>query len=207
MNFDDIRQSRWLLPAVAGAVVLVLALVIGMLSRSGEDTATFAARSVPGDLTLTLDGATVDANGETAVKTGAHTVVARRNGFAEQTHTFTIAKDQTYTLTIYLDPSGPEGRQWYDDHPDEELAREAAKGKEFRDTGKKIAAKYPILAELPFLGPGFKIDYGQSKLHPDDPTSVALYIKVIYPSGRKFALDWLKSKGVDPATMEIIWTS
>lgn len=207
MDIDDIRQSRWLLPAMAAAVVLVLVVVIAVISRSGEETARVVVHSVPDDLTLTVDGATANANGDTIVKTGKHTLLARRSGFEDKTQTFTIRKGQTYTVTIYLDPSGPEGREWYDEHPDQDLEREAAKGKEFSDTSKKLAAKYPILAELPFLGPGFKVDYGQSKVHPNDPLTIALYVKVIYPAGRDFALKWLKSKGVDTTTQEIIWTS
>ncbi|HYU86379.1 MAG TPA: S-layer protein, partial [Kribbellaceae bacterium] len=105
------------------------------------------------------------------------------------------------------DDNGPEGREWYDKHPNEELEKEAEKGKEFEENGKKLKAKYTILEKLPFLGPGFEINYGQSRQHPDDPLTIALYIKVIYPAGKQIAIDWLKSNGVEPGTIEIIWTS
>jgi hypothetical protein len=206
MELEDIKQSRWLLPVMAGALLLVVVLLVTLFT-GGEGTARILTRSVPDDLVLTMDGKQIDANGETVIKPGSHTLVAKRSGFADETQTFTIEKDQTYNVTFFLDDNGPEGREWYDRHPNEELEKEAEKGKEFEENGKKLKAKYPILEKLPFLGPGFEINYGQSRQHPDDPLTIALYIKVIYPAGKQIAIDWLKSNGVEPGTIEIIWTS
>lgn len=207
MNLDDIRGSRWFLPAAAAAVLLVLVVLIAAISASGEDTGRLVATSVPDDLTLTLDGAKIAANGETVVKTGSHTLVASRPHFADRTQKFSIGKDQTYSISFYLDPTDAEGRGWYDDHPDQDLEREAVKGKEFEDTSKKIAAKYPVIGELPFIGKGFKVDYGKSEKHPNDPLVLAFYVKLLWPEAKKDALAWLKSEGLDPATTEIIWSA
>jgi hypothetical protein len=63
------------------------------------------------------------------------------------------------------------------------------------------------MQELPYIGPGFKVDYGTSKAHPDDPEQLAFYIKLTDSEGKKKALEWLNGHGYNPAELELIFTT
>lgn len=204
---DDDGRNRLLIPGIAAVTILAVVAVVVLLVSRGGDSATLSVRSVPGDLTLTLDGREVAATGETTITPGEHTLLARRSGFGDETRKFAIGKDQTYTLTMYLYANSDEGRDWYGDHPDDEAEAEAEKGRKFHEDGERRTRNNPILSQLPFIGAGFRIDYGRSQKHPDDNQAVALYIKLRYPAGREKALSWLRSNGVNTTTQEIIWTT
>ena len=191
---------------VLGGTVVVIALILlgGYLVFRGGSEHTVTVRSIPNDLTLSVDGRQVPANGEIKLKDGEHTFTGERHGFETYSQTVEIRQDSSYKM--YLFSNSAEGREWEKNHPSEQLETEAESGRRFDELGKRLQAKYPILQELPHLGAGFTIDQGSSQAHPGDPEYLAFYVKVYGPDGRKNALIWLKGHGYDPETLELIYT-
>ncbi len=203
---DDERKPTWLFGAVAAAFVLIVAVIMVVLTRGGGN-ATLDAVSVPGDLRLTLDGKAVSQNGQTAIKSGDHTLVASRPGFAEQSRTFKVSKGETARFAFYLAANSDEGRQWYRDHPDAAQEKEGEGSRRYDEQSEKNTARYPMVKKLPYIGRSFRIDYGVSKAHPRDASAVGIYVKVFAPSGREKALEWMRDNKFDPADYEIIYVT
>lgn len=199
------NRRMWL---VGGVTVAVLMVILGgyLLFRGGPES-KLTVRSIPGDLNLSLDGRQIGANGEVKVKEGQHTLTAERDGFQSYSQTVTAADGEPLTVKMYLYPNGPRGRQWVKDNPDKALEAEGEAGRQYDEMADRIAARYPIIHELPYIGPGFKATYGQSKADPKNPEQIAVYIKLLTPSGKAKALEWMKGHGYDPARYELIYTT
>ncbi|NIK55701.1 S-layer protein [Kribbella shirazensis] len=196
-------------PFTIGVVVLaVVLIVIGgvVLFRGGGSETTLTVKSIPNDLTLTLDGHEIPANGEVKIKAGQHTLVGSRRGFESYTKTFTSGSDPL-SYKMYLYANSAEGREWSKNNPEQEQELEAEAGRNFSETQARLKIKYPILSQLPYIGPGFKATYTKSKTDPKNPVAISIVIEVFGTDGKKEALRWIKGYGWDPATLDIIWTT
>lgn len=200
-----IEESRrlWLLSGVA--VVVALVLLGGFLMFRGGPQSKVTVRSVPNDLTLTLDGRQIAASGEVMVKEGTHTLVGEREGFESHTQTIEVANGDPLEVKMYLYSNSALGRDWEKKHQDQTLEAEGDAGRRYDEMNRRITAKYPILRELPYIGPGFKVDYGTSKAEPNNPEKIALYVKLSFPTAKKDFLEWMSGHGYDLATHEVIY--
>jgi hypothetical protein len=198
-------ENRRLVVLSGTVVVVALILLGGYLVFRGDPEHTLTVKSIPNDLTLTLDGKQIPANGDVKVTEGKHTLIGERNGF--ETYTEEVEVQQDSSVKMFLFSNSAEGRSWEQKHPNESLEAEAESGRRFDELNRRLRAKYPLLQELPVIGRGFTIDQGVSKAHPGDPEVLAFYIKVVYPAGRKNARDWLTGHGYNPASLELIYTN
>jgi PEGA domain len=199
------ERPNWIVGAIAAVLVLGVVGVVVMVTRGGE--ATLVVSSVPDDLRLTLDGKVIAQNGETTIREGKHTLTASRSGFEAKAETFSVREGETARFAFYLSANGPEGRQWYREHPDAEREKEGEGSRRFDETSRENTENYPMVRQLPYIGPSFRIDYGVSKAHPRDASKVGIYVKEFSPGGRVKALDWMRQNGYDPAHYEIIYVT
>jgi hypothetical protein len=191
---------------IGGAVVAVLVVLLGAYLVFGPGPKSdVTINAVPGDLTLKIDGKAVSFDDPVEVREGVHDLTAERSGFSPETRKFMVSKGDPLTIDLFLDANSPEGRKWFQDHPDAALEREAEAGREYEENARKKTARYPIVKKLPKIAKDFRLDYGISQAHPDDPTAVAFYIRTFTPLGRQRASEWLRSEGLDPATLELIY--
>ncbi|TWD80365.1 PEGA domain-containing protein [Kribbella amoyensis] len=197
----DENPRLWMLSGVV--VVILVVLVGGYLVFRGGGEHTVRVRSIPNDLTLTVDGVKVDPNGDLKLKSGEHTLVGERDGF--ETHTQTVNVRGDVAVKMFLFSNGPAGREWEKNHPDQVLETEAEGGRKFDEQNKRIQRKYPILQELPYVGPGFTVNYGASRKSKDDPETLAFIIKLSDSEGRKKSQEWLVGHGYDPSKLEIVY--
>jgi hypothetical protein len=189
---------------VGGAVVLiVLVLIGGFLLFRGEPEHNVKVRSVPNDLTLTLDGTPIAANGEVKIKEGTHTLVGERSGFKSHTQTLEVRDDTS--VRVYLFANSAAGRAWEKEHPDQVLEAEGEAGRRYEELSRRLEAKYPLLTQLPYVGPGFDVSYGVSKEKPDDPEVIAFYVKISDSEGKTKFLQWIQGLGLDIATLEVVY--
>jgi hypothetical protein len=86
------------------------------------------------------------------------------------------------------------------------LETEAEAARRYRELDGRLRKKYPILAELPYVGPGFTINQGISKAYPGDPERLAFYLRITDPDGKKNAWEYLAGHGFDPAGLELVYT-
>jgi len=192
-------ENRRLFVLIGAIVVILLG---GFLVVRGGSGHTLTIKSIPNDLTLTLDGRSVPANGDVRVKAGRHTLTGDRRGFATYTQTVDVRADATYKMYLFSDDA--EGRAWETAHPADELETESEVGRRFDELDRRLEAKYPLLQELPVVGRGFTIDQGVSRKHPGD---LAFYVKLAYPEGRKNSRDWLAGHGYDPDRLELVYSA
>lgn len=190
---------------LSGTVIVVALIVLGgYLAFRGNPEHTLTVKSIPNDLTLTLDGKQIPANGEIKVKEGEHTLTGERRGFQSYTQTVQVKQDSSYKMFLFSNSA--EGRAWEQSHPEEQLEAEGEAGRRFDELNRRLEAKYPILQELPYIGPGFTVNQGVSQAHPGDPEYLAFYIKITDSEGKKKALEWLTGHGYNPESLELIYT-
>jgi hypothetical protein len=192
---------------IGGIVLVVVLIVIGGVALLGRPSeTTLSVKSIPNDLTLTLDGHEIPANGDVKIKEGTHTLVGKRRGFADHTETF-VAGSENLTYKMYLYANSDEGRQWAASNPEQQAELEAEAGRRFDKVQDRLKQKYPILGQLPYIGPGFQATYTRSKSDPDNSEAISVVIEVYSARGKDEALKWIKGYGWDPETLDIIWTT
>ena len=199
------ESNRGLMIGVAAlTVVLILIGGIVLFRGSGGSETTLSVTSIPNDLTLTLDGHEIPANGEVKIKEGTHTLVGARRGFQSYTETFTSGSDPV-SYKMYLYANSAEGREWTKNNPEQEAELEEQASRRYDEIQRRLKIKYPILAQLPYIGPGFQATYTRSKSDPKNPEAISIVIEVWTPEGKTKALQWIKGYGWDPSTLDIIW--
>jgi len=194
------KQQKLLL--VVAAVIVLLGIFYLLRPRSTPDLNLVL---VPSAAHAKLDGKNWISDGKAYVTPGHHTLTVSFNGFATQTTSFDIVKDKLKTVTVALGVSSDEGRDWLIAHPDEAKKLEQLTGSAFSNSTQQRVTKLPLIKELPYIERYFRIDYGKSKLHPDDDNAVAIYITTYGQPGVQQALDWIRSQGYNPNTLEIIY--
>ncbi|WBQ05715.1 PEGA domain-containing protein [Kribbella sp. CA-293567] len=194
---------------VIGAVSLLMVVVLvgGFLIWRHDPKAELTVKSIPNDLTLTLDGQPIAANGKVDVRPGTHTLVGTREGFQTYSQTFTVRGKDPVSATVYLYANGPVGVEWGRNNPEQELETEAEAGRRYDEIQRRLAAKYPVLQQLPYIGPDFKATYEASKSDPTNPEAISLKISVFGPDGKKEALEWITGNGWNPASLDIIYAT
>lgn len=190
------------LGVLSGTVVVLVVLGVYLAFR-GSPEHNVLVRSVPNDLTLTLDGKPVAANGTLKVKQGKHTLTGERRGFESYTQTFDARGDMQ--LKMYLFSNSEAGRQWEKGHPEQVLEAEEEANRKYQERTDRLTQNYSILQELPYVGPGFTVNYGASEADPTNPEKLAIYIKITFADGKKASIDWLIGHGYDPSKLELIY--
>jgi hypothetical protein len=197
------NRRPFMIGVVALAVVLIVIGGVVLFRGSGSQT-TLTVTSIPNDLTLTLDGHQIPANGEVKIKEGKHTLVGSRRGFQSYTETFTSGSD-ALTYKMYLYANSAEGREWSKNNPEQQRELEAEAGRKYDQIQQRLKVKYPILAQLPYIGPGFQATYTKSKSDPNNPEAISIVIETWTPEAKTKALQWINGYGWNPDTLDIIW--
>lgn len=194
---------------VMGAVALLVIVVLigGFLIWRHDPKAELTVKSIPNDLTLTLDGAPIAASGTIDVRPGTYQLQAKRDGFQSYEQTLTVRGTDPVSVEVYLYANGPVGVEWGKNNPEQQREAEAAAGRRYDEIQARLAAKYPILAELPYIGPDFKATYQNSKSDPTNPEAISVKILIYGPSGKQEALQWITGNGWDPNSLDLIYTT
>lgn len=193
---------------VAAALIVILIGFVFYLGLQAKDkTATIEIQSaVPTDPTVAIDGQKVSSNSKNSVKPGQHTVVAKRNGFADSSQQVSVNSGETKTVRLLMDPNSDVGYQWLRDHPDAAVEWEGKVGQQFDQNSAKTTDKNPLTSYLPEVHATWRIDYGKSQAYPNDPSAVAIIIT--YGGAdidKENAIQWIKDQGFDPNNYEIIF--
>lgn len=189
------------------AVVIALVVIGGFLLFRGDPESKLSVDAVPNDLTLSVDGHPVATTGDIKLKAGEHTLTGERKGFQTYSQTVTARGGDPIDVKMYLYANSAEGREWAEKHPAETSKAEEEAGRRFDEINERLREKYPIIASLPYLGPGFEANYGASKSDPKNPEAISIVISTYTPDGKTKALQWIQGNGWDPATLDIIYTT
>jgi hypothetical protein len=139
------------------------------------------------------------------VRPGNAHVVVTKSGFASQTKSVTAQQGKIVSVSIALISNSATTANWYATHPEDQKELEIITGRSYNSGAEQSVQKTPLIASLPHIDNFYRVDYGQSQAHPDDPNATAIYITYYSQDGKQQALDWIKFKGFDPASLEIIY--
>jgi len=191
--------------AITALVTVIVIIGFALNSTRQKKDATIDIQVVPSGSTVTLDGKGVS-SGNLRIASGEHTLAASKDGFESQTKKFSIKSDENKFEGLALVSNSASTRNWYIDHPEEQRLVESIGSRSFDQSSSEITTRYPIIKELPFIDQFYRVDYGKSKLHSNDPSAIALYVTFYSKEGKTQALKWLDFKGYTPASIEIIYT-
>ncbi|HEX6462243.1 MAG TPA: PEGA domain-containing protein [Candidatus Saccharimonadales bacterium] len=187
---------------VGAALLAVISWQLYQTSKMGTLTLTVT----PKDAIVRIDGRQVATWESTRLTPGSHKLEISRDDFVTQAFTVEVAGGKTTTKEITLQANSDKAAaDWQSQHQAESLRGEAEAGKAITEGGAKVTADNPILNRLPYATSTFRIDFGVSEKHPNDPNAVALYITADGEAGKSHALAWMRSQGYDPSSLEIIY--
>ena len=204
----ELKAKRKRVFTILGLVIVAALMVWGIVShqRNAQLTAGVTIQVTPEDSIVTLNGKKVPTNNiePVKVKPGTYKAVASRKGFADYTQTLTLKKGQTTYFGAMLISNDSSTANWYANHPADQKQVETISGKLFNQSAQNELAQTPLIQYLPFIDLQYRIDYGVSVAHPNDPNAVGIYITYYSPQGLDQALAWIKFKGYDPSKLELI---
>ena len=194
------QQKKLVIFVLSGIFgILVIASIALAIFQSQQGKVTYT--SLPGDITLRLDGKDIPTNGTMFVAQGKHEFIATRRAFDEKKIPFEIAKGETKNFDIYIFPNGDAGLDWVEQNPGEASALDGIVSNEYNNRATSVRDNNPILEILPIIDGSFRIDQGLSKTGKD----FALYVQFGNEESKNAALATLRYFGYDPENFEIIY--
>jgi hypothetical protein len=202
LNFypSPAQAKRWLIIGLTVAAILVLLLAF----RQSTQGTLILVVAPQGSHIATSTGHQLK-DGSNTLSNGHYTIKISRAHFVSQTFTVNIKGRQTTTSRYALAVADAIGLQYYHDHPDQQALADGITGHKLEDQATQTAANYPILNVLPVSMRGWRIDYGQSKVHPTDGSKFALYITSADDSQKAQAQGWMKSNGYTLSDYEVVY--
>ena len=201
----QLRKTIYIIVGLVALGLVVIVFILGLQSR--DKTASIEIQSaVPNDAKVTIDGGGVGSNSKNGVTPGKHTVVAKRDGFEDKTQEVEVKQGETKIIRLLMTPNSQVGYEWMRAHPDLAVEYEAMVGQQFGVQSQKTVDANPLIQNLPEIHPTWRVDYGKSVAYPNDPNKVAIIITYGGTEiDKQNALDWIKSLGYNPASLEIIF--
>lgn len=193
-------KSSWLIVA---AVALFIALGVLYLF-SPKNSANVNVVASPSAAKIIIDSTKELPVGKVYVPAGRHRLVASFYGFTAKTIDFSATQTLS-EIDVVLEPNSQAGYDWLNNHPEDVNVRQRVGGIKYDKSAQNQLKQAPIIGDLPYFERYFRVDYGASKAHPDDGKATALYITYYANIGKQQALDWIKQKGYDPSSFEIIY--
>jgi len=199
-----IRQVKLLL--IFLVLIICVAGISALLFLDNSNTSGNAKLDIlvaPSGSQLKLDGKNIK-SGIRSVAAGEHTVSVSKGGFAGQEEKIEAIKDQSVFVGIILKSNSPQTANWYKSN-DINLVQ-SINNQLYDQSSKKVVKSNPLATKLPYIGPGlnYRIDYGAST-SGSKTNQVGIYIRYRTDQDKQAALDWIKSQGVDPSSLDIVY--
>lgn len=182
------------------SIALVVTAVIWTRLYSSKITIQIS----PADSVVTINGKR-RAQGTINVRPGTYSVVGSRQGFESQSKSVSVVKAEIKYVGLLLVSNSPATANWYIDHPSDAKILEGISSNNYDLFSTEQTKKYPLIKSLPFIDQLYRVDYGRSQASPNNLTAVGFYVKYYSELGKQQALEWLKFKGYEPESLEIIY--
>lgn len=182
------------------SLLVVILLCINLIPKIGKTKVSINVS--PSDSMISINNKP-SSRGVKYLKPGKYTFTAKRDGFSDDTIALEL---QNISQEIQLIPS-PITQAAFDflkNNPKIQIEREALGAQRSEQTGQKITNTNPLISKLPYTdidGP-FTIAYA---LTPSSDGTVDIIISDSSPEGRENAIKWIKSQGVDPSDLNLIF--
>jgi hypothetical protein len=187
------------------AALIVVAVLVVFLAVQQATQGTLSLVIEPADSTIMTSSGKHLKNGSNTLSGGKYTIIVSRDHFVKKSFTVQVASGKTVTSKYALTVADAAGLQYYIDNPDQKLIADGITGQKLSAQAEAAAIRYPIIQKLPEDGLTWRLDYGKSKLYPNDTTKVALYLTSQDETAKAAALQWMNSQGYPPNKYEIIY--
>ncbi|HUC86812.1 MAG TPA: PEGA domain-containing protein [Candidatus Saccharimonadales bacterium] len=198
-------STRWSFPIFLLLVVGISFLVV--IKAGQTSTNTFLQIQVaPSGASVAIDSHD-SGSGKQEINPGQHSVTVRKHGFATQTRAVTVNPGQTVYFGAILEPNSSSTQNWYNKHSsDQKLSQTIADhSADYQSSTDQTAT--PFLQLLPLSygdGMGGLVTIAQGVPVPGS-SQPAIYVTAKAPSTRQGVLEYMRSRGYDPATMDIVF--
>lgn len=191
---------------------LALALVAGYAFATSfgpkSPSGTLTVEAAPSGAAITIDGKKARV-GKSTVPAGQHSVQATKDGFDKQVQIIAVKDGDSVEVGFILDPSAESTKDWYDKHPDDQKLAEGISSHVADYTSSANTKANSLLQLLPVSysdgqGGSVSIDYGKPVGNSQEQ---GVYISTNNPEDRQDALTWIRNRGYDPATMDVVFYS
>lgn len=192
---------------IALFAVLFTGLLVGYgifvsIDRAGK--IEYTIRSVPHDVTITLNGTRVKP-GKLYLAPGRYTITATKEGFTTYNQSTYLTSTLEPEINIPLTAVSEEAKQWAREHKDDyERINKYIADKTNIDKNQ-LKLNNSITEKLPFTNMLYTIDYAPD---PDDPEGDAIMLNITsLPGKRLSALYIIRQLGYDPTDYRINFTN
>ena len=199
-------MNKKILLFIALAVVVIGAIVFVAIyqnSRNKELSASIVLEVVPSGAKSTINGRGVR-EGTTKLKPGIAEVVITKKGFETARQTVVLKEGESKYLGFVLVSNSPSTADWYQKHPEDAKRAENLSSLNYDQVSADDVKETPFILKLPFISSDeqFRVDYGQSET---DSNQIVIYISANSQEARNAALEWIRSVGYDPSTLNIVY--
>jgi len=198
-------NSRVIIIALAVLFVgfVIWAIVYALIPRSH-----LTLYLAPEQGTLTIDGnANSVSNGQVIeVAPGVHTIIFSRSEFSSQSQTITATNGQTSDFVAVLAPLTDAAKQLLQT-PGAQSVIERYTGLQETKYTNTLTNNYPIVNILPINARFYTINTCPSVKYPNDPSKIALCVKVTQNGLEQYVDKDILSRGYNPNDYEIIFNN
>jgi hypothetical protein len=167
-----------------------------------DKTATLTIEFAPMSSEMTINGQKSKA-GKRKYIPGTYEVVVSKTGFATKKSKVTISKGTPQYVGLVLESNSKDTQNWFSTHPKDEKLAEKITSLNF-DQKSDEALDIPIVAKLPFVGPGelYRIDF--TSLSSTKRAIITISYKD--EDSKADALNWITNQGFKLADYDIVYT-
>jgi hypothetical protein len=195
----NMTRDRFIL-LLASLLILVFGIaIINSIQKAG--TGTLELQTLPASTTVTIDNSTRSKPGTIRLSPGDHTITISQKGYTTGSFGVKIVAHRSVTKKYAL-TAAPSASSTNHAATTEE---EGITGSTANAQGRDTTANNPLIAQLPHIGSDYRIDFGASQQHPNDPKYVAIYITPYINGGKDEAIAWIQNQGYNPDAYEIIY--
>lgn len=194
------NSSKFLIFSILLFLVIAIWSVVSIInSRNNLGLISFSIATLPEDSIIEIDGSRIMSK-QTHLTPGIHRINIKRDGFRSFHTDIHVSPSNNWFFTT-LQPQSKEAKKWYSDN----ITRiTSAQPDLIESTYNNMASENPIVDYLPrtdIYGP-YKIDYG----FDSNLGHLYILISLSTPDGRQEAINWIRSLGIDPTSLDIRYT-
>ncbi len=155
-------------------------------------------RTVPSDAVIVVGGSQVG-NGDFYTEAGTYKVKITRAGFTPvETEVIVTDKKEQNVLGVSLSPESSEAKKWVASHQADYKSNEKYGAIQAKQTGQYMLKQNPIIDQLPYQNPYYKIAYRST-----NNKDITITIKTESPRYRYQAIQKIRELGYDPTDLII----
>jgi len=186
------------------AIIILISLIWWFLNK--DKTSTLEILVAPSSANILINNKKYT-NGTYKIKPGNYTVNITKDNFNTYSSDIILSKNQT--TQVYQGLKQSDGsNNWYLEHKEDDIILSAIGGKAADETQQNLASKNPILQYIPYTedsnGVKYKID---AQITNNDLEYLIISFNTCSAQSietyKTEALNWIKTKGIDPSIYNI----